>query len=144
MEQMPGYILNNGSVACEDGLSVDNLVLLGGGIDVPQADGVVVTGREEVSVEVGIPGQAVALLLVTPQSQVWLALATRVRLAWVFCVVKHKHIATWRLGGNDTRVLRHVPGPVHLPLMVDLDLNLNLARDGAKPTKLSLLVVIVG
>ena len=50
MEQMPGDILNNGSVSCKDCLGVNDLVLLGGGVDVPQADGVVVTGREEVSV----------------------------------------------------------------------------------------------
>ena len=50
VEQMPGDILNNGSVSCKDCLGVNDLVLLGGGVDVPQADGVVVTGREEVSV----------------------------------------------------------------------------------------------
>ena len=44
VEQMPGDILNNGSVSCEDRLGVNDLVLLGGSIDVPQADGVVVTG----------------------------------------------------------------------------------------------------
>lgn len=96
------------------------------------------------SIQVGVPGEAIALLLVTSQPQVRLALATWVRLAWVFGVVKHEHIAAGRLGGNDARVLRHVPGPVHLSLVVDLDLDLDLARDGAKPTKLALLVVVMG
>ena len=129
MEQVPGNVLNNSSVSCEDRLGIDDLVLLGGGVDVPEADGVVVAGGEEVSVEVGVPGEAVALLLVTSQPQVGLALATWIRLARVFGIVKHEHVAARGLGGDDARVLGHVPGPVHLTLVVDLDLNLNLARD---------------
>ena len=141
---MPGNVLNNSSVSCEDSLSVNDLVLLGGGVDVPEADGVVVTGREEMSVEVGVPREAVALLLMTSQPQVGLALATWIRLARVFGVIKHEDIAAGSLGGDDAGVLGHVPGPVHLPLVVDLDLNLKLARDRAKPSKLSLLIVIMG
>ena len=80
----------------------------------------------------------------TSQPQVWLALSTWVRLAWVFGVVKHKHIAAGRLGGDDARVLRHVPRPIYLPFVVDLDLDLNLAGDRAKAAKLALLVVVVG
>ena len=53
-------------MTCENGLGVDDLVL-GGGVDVPQADGVVVGGRQQVAVEVGVPRQTVALLLVTAQ-----------------------------------------------------------------------------
>ena len=47
---MPSDILDNGGVAGEDSLGVDDLVLLGRAVDVPEADGVVVRGREEVPV----------------------------------------------------------------------------------------------
>ena len=80
----------------------------------------------------------------TSQPQVWLALSTWVWLAWVFGVVKHKHIATGRLGGDNARVLRHVPRPIYLPLVVDLDLDLNLAGDRAEAAKLALLIVVLG
>ena len=144
MEQVPGDILNHSSVPSEDCLGVDDLVLLWGRVDVPQANCVVVTGREEVSIEVGVPGETIAFLLMTSQPQVWLTLATRVRLAGMFRVVEHKHVTTWSLSGDDARVLRHVPGPVNLTLMVDLDLNFDLARHRAETTKLALLVVVVG
>ena len=56
MEQMPGHVLDDSSVPCEDRLRVDYLVLLGSGVDVPQADRVVIAGREQVPVEVWVPG----------------------------------------------------------------------------------------
>ena len=43
------------------------------GVDVPEADGVIVAGGEEVAVEVGVPGQPVTFLLVTTELQVRLA-----------------------------------------------------------------------
>ena len=55
VEQVPGHVLNHARVPGEDRLGVDDLVLLGGGVDVPQADGVVVAGGEEVAVDVGVP-----------------------------------------------------------------------------------------
>ncbi|CAG5078731.1 Protein of unknown function [Cotesia congregata] len=48
------------------------------------------------------------------------------------------------LGSDDTGVLGHVPGPVDLTLVVDLNLDLNLSADGAEASKLSLLIVVVG
>ena len=75
MEEMPGDVLDDGGVSGEDGLGVDDLVLLGRGVDVPQADGVVVAGRQQVPVQVGVPGQAVPLLLVAAQLQVGVTLA---------------------------------------------------------------------
>ena len=59
----------------EDGLCVDDLVLFGSGVDVPQTDGVVIRGGEQVAVEVGVPGETVALLLVAPELEVWVTLA---------------------------------------------------------------------
>jgi len=41
---MPSHVLNNGGVAGEDVLGINNPMLLGCGIDVPQADGVIIRG----------------------------------------------------------------------------------------------------
>ena len=67
---MPGDVLLHGSMAwdkvgykigtstprttCENCLSVDDLVLLGGGVDVQQADGVVIRGGQQVPDQVGV------------------------------------------------------------------------------------------
>ena len=79
VQQVPGNILNDGRVAGEDGLGVNHLVLLGRAVDVPEADGVVVGGGEEVPVQVGVPAQPVALLLVAAQPQVGVALQDKRR-----------------------------------------------------------------
>lgn len=47
-------------------MKTTNLVFFGGGVDVPQADGVVVAGGQEVAVQVRVPRETVALLLVSP------------------------------------------------------------------------------
>ncbi len=75
--------------------------------------------------------------------QIRLALAAGVRFAGVLSVVKHKYIACWSLGGNNTGVLWHVAGTVHFAFMVNFDLYLNLARNTAKAAKLALLIVIM-
>ena len=54
----------------------------------------------------------------------------------MFCVVKDQHVTGRRLGRYHAWVLWHVPCPVHFTLMVDLYLNLNLARNRSKPSKL--------
>lgn len=59
--------LHDGGVSRENGLGVDHPVLFGRGVDVPQADSVVVGGAEEVPVQVGVPGQAVAFFLVAAE-----------------------------------------------------------------------------
>lgn len=41
-------------------------------------------------------------------------------LGGVFGVVEDKDLRRHRLGGNEEGVLRHVPRPIYLPLMVDL------------------------
>ena len=62
----------------------------------------------------------------------------------MFSVVEDENVAGGRLCGNDARVLGHASSPIHLSLVVDLDLNLDFAWDAAKPAKLTLLIVIVG
>ena len=74
VQEMPSDVLDDSGVAGEDGLGVDDLVLLGRAVDVPEADSVVVRGREEVPVQVRVPAEAVALLLVAAQAQVGVAL----------------------------------------------------------------------
>ena len=101
----------------------------------------VIRGRQQVAVEVWVPGEAVALLLVPPQLQVGVTFPTGIRLARVLGVVEHQHVRAGGLGGNDAGVLGHVPGPVHLTLVVDLYLYLDLARHGAEPSELSLLII---
>ena len=59
VEEVPGHVLHHRRVPGENRLGVDDLVLLGRGVDVPEADGVVVRGGEQVAVQVGIPGQTV-------------------------------------------------------------------------------------
>lgn len=57
-------------------------------------------------------------------------------LRGVLSVVKHEHIWGGGLGGDDAGILGHVAGPVYLPLMADLDFNLDLAAYGAKASEL--------
>ena len=58
------------------------------------------------AVEVWVPGEAVALLLVPPQLQVGVTFPTGIRLARVLGVVEHQHVRAGGLGGNDAGVLR--------------------------------------
>ena len=46
---------NYAQTTSENCLSVNDLVLLGFGVDVPQADGVVVRGGQEVAIQVRVP-----------------------------------------------------------------------------------------
>ena len=119
------------------------LVLFGRSVDVPQADGMVIAGREQVAVQVRVPGESVALLLVSLEPQIRDADTVWVGLGRVLGVVKDEDIAAGGLGGNDTGILRHVASAVDFALMVDLDLDLNLSGHAAKAAELALLVVIV-
>ena len=118
-------------------------MFFGRSVDVPQADGMVITGREQVAIQVRVPGESVALLLVSLEPQIRDADTVRVGLGRVLGVVKDEDIATRGLGGNDTGILRHVASAVDFALMVDLDLDLNLSGHAAKAAELTLLVVVV-
>lgn len=54
----------------------------------------------------------------------------------VFSVVEDEHVGGRSLGGDDAGVLGHVARSIHLALVVDLDLNLNLPTDGTEATEL--------
>ena len=118
-------------------------MFFGRSVDVPQADGMVIAGREQVAVQVRVPGESVALLLVSLEPQIRDADTVWVGLGRVLGVVKDEDIAAGGLGGNDTGILRHVASAVDFALMVDLDLDLNLSGHAAKAAELALLVVIV-
>ena len=66
------------------------------------------------AVQVGVPAQAVALLLVAAQPQVRVADAQWVRLARVLAVVEDEDVGEGRLGGDHTRILWHEARAVHL------------------------------
>lgn len=118
-------------------------MFFGRSVDVPQADGMVIAGREQVAVQVRVPGESVALLLVSLEPQIRNADTVWVGLGRVLGVVKDEDIAAGGLGGNDTGILRHVASAVDFALMVDLDLDLNLSGHAAKAAELTLLVVVV-
>ena len=118
-------------------------MLFGRSVDIPQADGMVIAGREQVAVQVRVPGESVALLLVSLEPQIRDADTVWVGLGRVLGVVKDEDIAAGGLGGNDTGILRHVASAVDFALMVDLDLDLNLSGHAAKAAELTLLVVVV-
>lgn len=59
----------------------------------------------------------------------WLPSDAQTWLGGVFGVIKDQDIAGGSLGGDDAGVLGHVPGSVHLSLVVDLDFNFNFSTD---------------
>lgn len=66
----------------------------------------------------------------------WLLCEAQTWFGGVFGVIKDQDIAGGSFGGNDAGVLGHVPGSVHLSLVVYLDFNLNFSTYWAKASKL--------
>ena len=95
------------------------------------------------AIQIGVPAEPVSFLLVTSQPQIRVTHTIGVRLARMLGVVKDKHIRRRGLGGNDTRILGHITGPVDLSFVIDLNFNLNLSRDAAKASKFALFIVIM-
>ena len=93
------------------------------------------------TIEVGVPGQTVAFLLMSSELEVRMTLAAGVGFAWVLGVVEHQDVRAGGLGGDHAGVLRHVTRPVHLALVVYLDLNLNLPRHRPETPELAFLIV---
>ncbi len=94
--------------------------------DVPQADGSVIRTTDEVALHERTPGKAVALSLVSSQSQIWIAVVVG-WLGRVLAVVKDIHLSADGLGGNHEGVLGHVARSIDLTLMVDLLNHLDFA-----------------
>ncbi|KAG8238969.1 hypothetical protein J437_LFUL013950, partial [Ladona fulva] len=68
--KMPGNVFNDSGVTGKDGLSIDDSWLLGSGIDIPQANGMIIGSTQKVAIQIRIPGQPVPFLLMTTESQV--------------------------------------------------------------------------
>lgn len=98
----------------------------------------VVGGGEEVAGEVGVPGESVALLGVSLEAELGAALAGGVGLEGVLGVVEEEDVRGRRLRRDQHRVLGHVAGPVHLPLVVHLHLDVDLTRDVPEAPELPL------
>lgn len=160
---MPGNILYNCCVASKYSFGIQDTILSGWCINIPQANGVVIRCREQMTIEVWIPWQAITLFLVPSQTlewsslvtilinlwlcgdycivkqnlpEVWVAFPTRIRTRWMFCVVKNQDIWRGCFSGNHTGILGHVASPVDFSFMIDLDLNFNLTTHRSKTSKL--------
>lgn len=72
-----------------------------------------------------------------------MTLSTWIGLAGMFCVIKNQYVTGRSFCSNDTGILRHVPSPIDLSLVVDLDFDLDLAADRAEASKLALFIVVV-
>uniref|UniRef100_A0A1I8GPN7 Ragulator complex protein LAMTOR1 n=1 Tax=Macrostomum lignano TaxID=282301 RepID=A0A1I8GPN7_9PLAT len=87
--------------------------------------------------------EPVALLLVAFQSNLWATLAARIGLRRMLSIVKYEHIRARRLRGNNSRILRHEPGPVHLALVVNLNLDVDFPRHRAESAVFAFVGVVV-
>ena len=61
----------------------------------------------------------------------------------MFCVVKNEHVTGRCLSGDDTLVLGHVSGSVHLTFVVDTDLNVDFTAYGAETSEFGPFIVVV-
>ena len=86
----------------EDRQWIDELAVRRRFLDVPQTDGVIVRGGQDVSCGIGIPREAVALLGVSTKAQfrtVLCTLCTQLlfRQLGQFRIVEDQHFSRWRL-----------------------------------------------
>ncbi len=72
----------------------------------------------------------------TAKSEFGFTHARGVGLARVFCVIKDEDVSARSFCGDDARVLRHVASAVDFTLVVDLDINFNLAGYCTETTEL--------
>ena len=119
------------------------LVFFGSSIDVPQADRVIVTGGQQMTVQVRVPGQAITFLLVASQTQVRDANSVRIGLGGVLGVVENQDVTRRGLCGDNARVLGHAASPVDLSFVVDLDFDLDFSGHGSESSEFAFLVVVV-
>jgi hypothetical protein len=62
----------------------------------------------------------------------------------MFCSIKNQHLPTNSLGGNQIRILWHIPSPIDLSRMVDFlnDLNARLRGRNGMAAQFATLIVI--
>jgi hypothetical protein len=65
----------------------------------------------------------------------------RTYLGRVLCHIEHEHRRRHGLRGDNKRLLRHKPSPVHLAVVVDLNRHVHLPREPPEPTQLPLFFV---
>ena len=63
VQQMPRDVLHHGRVPVVDRKSVQNTIISGSAVDVPQANRVVIGGRQQISIQVGIPRETVSWMM---------------------------------------------------------------------------------
>lgn len=139
---MPGNILNNGMVPREYCHCVETTAVKGRPRDVPEADGLIIGSREEMSIVGCIPGEAVALLLVTFEANIRLTATLRGCSYRVIRVIKYQHITTWCFRGDYVGILWHVSGTVNLALVVNFHGDFKLARWKVEATEISSLAFV--
>jgi len=99
--------------------SIKGLVL-GSGINVPQANLGIIRTTKQITFFKLTPRQTIAFSVVTPQSQIRGACTIKRRLRWVLAIVKDINLSTNSLGSYHKWVLWHIPCPIHLPIMIYL------------------------
>ena len=87
---------------------------------------------------VRVPGESVSFLRVSLEAQFRVASRVGVGNGGMFGVVKDEHVAGGRFCADNVRILRHVSRAVHLSLVVDSNLHVNLSRNRTEPTEFAL------
>jgi len=108
----------------------------------PIANRGIIGSAQEMTLEEVVPRQTITLLGVTSETKIRLGLSCS-RGGGVFGVVKEMDLTRYRLGGNQTRVLGHVLGSIHLSFMAYALYNADLALKSPKASKLSLFFLIL-
>jgi hypothetical protein len=93
-------------------------------IDVPDARLLVIRPREKKPLFYRVPCEPISLLIMAFKFQIWFNLVVCWNLR-VLIIVKDVDVTTCCFGGDNLLVLGHVPSFVDLPLMVNLNVNLD-------------------
>jgi hypothetical protein len=70
---LPSHILDHSGVRREDGLGVQEICIGRRRLDVPEANGGVIGGAQQMAAQVGVPAQPIAFFGVAAQAQLRLA-----------------------------------------------------------------------
>ena len=92
MQQMPRHVLDNGRVASKHHHGVQIALTARLRVNIPQADGVIIGGAQQMTRHVLVPAETVALLAVALETQLWLTFAVRVGLGRMLRVVEYEDV----------------------------------------------------